>query len=60
MAPEFLEGPCSDEMTDVYSFGVLTFEVATGYMPYAPRSDCWSHLKVGFPKWCICAHEARS
>ena len=60
MAPDLSEIYCSHKMTDVYSFGAFTYEVATGYMPYAPRSDCWSHVKVGLPKWCICAHEARS
>lgn len=35
MAPEFLRGEPSDEKTDVYSFGVILWELVTMQQPWS-------------------------
>lgn len=39
VAPGLFKGHCPDEMTDVYSFDVVTYETATGHTPYARVTD---------------------
>ena len=38
MAPEILRGEAYSEPADVYSFGVILWELLTGEIPYAGRS----------------------
>jgi serine/threonine protein kinase len=34
MAPEILRGEAYNEASDIYSFGVIVWEIATGKIPY--------------------------
>jgi len=38
MAPEILRGEKYEESADVYSFGVIVWEMLTGKIPYKGRS----------------------
>jgi serine/threonine protein kinase len=38
MSPEQIEGETVDERTDIYSFGIMAYEMLTGQMPY-PEED---------------------
>jgi serine/threonine protein kinase len=38
MAPEILRGEKYEEAADVYSFGVILWEMLTGDIPYMGRS----------------------
>lgn len=43
-APEVLRNEASDEKADVYAFGIVLFELATGLEP-------WSHLNPLQVRW---------
>ena len=47
MAPEFarLDGFAGDGVSDIFSFGVLAFEVLTGFKAFEPLGD---HPEIGF------------
>ena len=38
MAPEVLQGSCSDARTDIWSFGVLAYETCSGVRPFRGRT----------------------
>ena len=38
MAPEQVRGAQADERSDIWSYGVLVFEMLTGSLPYRPES----------------------
>jgi TolB-like protein/Tfp pilus assembly protein PilF len=38
MAPEVLQGQAPDARTDIWAFGVLLYEMATGHLPFAGRT----------------------
>lgn len=64
MAPEFLRGEPSNEKTDVYSFGVILWELVTMEQPWSglsPAQVCspWmkSLLFFSVPSIPFCASE---
>lgn len=50
MAPEILRGERYDEAADVYSFGVILWEMLTGEIPYMGRSIAQITGIVGYHK----------
>jgi serine/threonine protein kinase len=42
MAPERLTGKTYDGQSDVYSVGIMLFEMLCGRLPFAPRDDYWA------------------
>ncbi len=48
MAPEVLRGEAYSEDADVYSFGVIVWEMLTGEIPYMGRSLAQIAGSVGF------------
>ena len=50
MAPEILRGECYQESADVYSFGVMVWEMLTGDIPYVGRSIAQITGLVGYHK----------
>ena len=50
MAPEILRGESYTEAADVYSFGVILWEVLTGQIPYKERSFAQITGSVGYHK----------
>ncbi|MEM9643810.1 MAG: protein kinase, partial [Planctomycetota bacterium] len=52
MAPEQIRGKVCDERTDVYSFGCVLFELATGKPPFtgnSPNDLLAKHLNASIP-----------
>lgn len=48
MAPEILRGERYEEASDVYSFGIILWEMAMGEIPYLGRSFAQITGIVGF------------
>ena len=49
LAPEMLEtSHVHDKMIDVWSIGVLTYELLTGISPFAPRENQYNMEYVDF------------
>jgi serine/threonine protein kinase len=51
MSPERCAGETADHRTDIYSFGVLAFELLTGSVPYTGSivKMMWAHLNAPVP-----------
>jgi CRP-like cAMP-binding protein len=52
MSPEQIEGESVDERTDIYSFGIMAYEMITGQRPYLdddPGKLMEAHLREAFP-----------
>ena len=53
MAPEQFEGKSIDQRTDIYSVGVIMFEVFTGRLPFiadSPMAIIFAHVKSAPPR----------
>lgn len=42
-APEYAKGRPGSERSDIYSLGVICYEMLTGHLPYGEMSSNWTH-----------------